>query len=161
MTSQIRQFAKVAEQFVAWAETAPQSSTNEVIRALQILSSLYQQALQLDVQFQDSYPEPDDISHEYRDNIFKRFGTLPFNYYSKCFDPHNVPDELPVIADVADDLADIWFDLRKGLCLFSAGQVQAAGYEWQQSFWQHWGAHATGAINALHCWHAEHSGSAT
>jgi hypothetical protein len=161
MTSQIQQFTKEAKQFCAWAETSPQNSTTEIIQALKLLPSLYQQASQLEVQFQDSYPDPDDAFHISRDNIFKRFGALPFNYYSKCFDPHNVPDEQPVIADLADDLADIWFDLRKGLSLFNAGHVQAAGYEWQQSFWQHWGAHATGAINALHCWHAEHSGSAT
>jgi Domain of unknown function (DUF5063) len=161
MTLQIQQFSQVAKQFCAWAEAAPQSSAIEVKQALQILPILYQQASQLEIQFQDSYPEPGNIAYESRTIVFKRFGALPFNYYSKCFDPHNVPDELPVVADVADDLADIWSDLKKGLSLFNAGHVLAAGYEWQQSFWQHWGAHATGAINALHCWHAEHTGSAT
>jgi hypothetical protein len=81
---------------------------------------------------------------------FRRFGSLPFNFYSECFNPLVVPAEEPVIADFADDLADIWRDVKPGLLLFRAGD-RAAGH-WRFHFDVHWGHHATAAMYALQAW---------
>lgn len=52
---------------------------------------------------------------------------------------------------VADDLADIWSDLRDGLSLLDgAGSVVDAVWEWRFSFDIHWGAHAVEALRAVH-----------
>lgn len=155
MTKQIHQFAEVAEAFCGWAEGSASSPENEALSALQHLSSLYQQALSLPTLFGEE--EPSEVSHDAWAQIYARFGTLPFNYYSQCFNRSDPSAEAPVVADLADDLADVWRDVKRGLSLFSAGHVEAACWEWRQGFWQHWGHHAAGGIYALHTWLAERS----
>lgn len=158
MTSPIEQFAKAAAEFCAWAEDKPGAPEDEARLAHQHLSSLYQLALQLPPQFGDE--QSPEISSDAWQSVYRRFGALPFNYYAQFFDPQVVPPEDAGIADLADDLADIWRDLKKGLVLFNAGHVPAAAWEWRQGFWQHWGHHAVGGLYALHCWFAEHPKSA-
>lgn len=51
-----------------------------------------------------------------------RFKKLPFQYYGVVFDPLQVPPEAPVIGDLADDLADIYVDLKSGLLLWGSGK---------------------------------------
>ena len=127
--------------------------------ALHLLSKLYQQALLLPSMFGEE--KPDEVTHGAWKIVYARFDSLPFNYYMQCSRPHNVPDDLPGVADLADDLADIWRDLKRGLSLYNAGHIPAACWEWQQGFWQHWGNHAAGGIYALHSWLAEHQQGAT
>lgn len=150
MNSDVKAFAEVAEKFCTWAEGEPMSPQKEAIYALQLLAELYQQGLQLPKIFGDE--ESAEISHEDWSKVYKRFGALPFNYYMQCLEPQNVPDDLPGVADLADDLADIWRDLKRGLDLFNSGFVPAAVWDWRQSFWTHWGRHATGSLFALHNW---------
>lgn len=145
----MRQFAHTAKRFCAWAEGAVASPEDEAQLALEHLSSLYQQALRLPVIFSDEDPtEKDDTAWS---KVYSRFGSLPFNDYAQCFDPAELSTGAGT-ADIADDLADIWRDLKQGLSLFDAGYIDAAATEWRQSFWQHWGRHAAGGIYALHSW---------
>lgn len=150
----IHQFAEVAEQFCIWAEGAPLSPKREAELANQLLSTLYQRALMLTDVFEDV--EAVRVTRDEWDLVYKRFGSLPFNYYMQCADPDNVPNELPGVADLADDLADTWGDLKRGLMLYKAGYPIAASWEWQGSFWSHWGDHAAGGIYALHVWLRAH-----
>ena len=62
-----------------------------------------------------------------------------------------------MVADLADDLADVWRDVKRGLSLFNAGHVEAACWEWRQGFLATLGYHAAGGIYALHTWLAERS----
>jgi hypothetical protein len=85
--------------------------------------------------------------------MFKRFGVLPINYYSECVDPLVIPpNESPGIGDLADDLADIWQDLRGGLALYDAGHIGAAASGWRAAFDLHWGNHAAQALYVLQLW---------
>lgn len=62
-------------------------------------------------------------------------------------------DQEPVVVNLplADDLADIWRDLRGGLdSLASTGVVADAVWEWRFNFEIHWGAHAIEALRAVH-----------
>lgn len=61
----------------------------------------------------------------------------------------------PVVGSLADDLADIWRDLRPGLDAMDAVQSAAADPEtilwhWRWTFAYHWGRHAAAAIRVLH-----------
>jgi hypothetical protein len=98
------------------------------------------------------YAEAPDLPTEEYDRIFRRFGALPFNYYSECFDPLILPAEEPVAADLADDLADIWRDVKGGLLLYDAGSPQSAAWHWSTHYSFHWGHHATSALYALQSW---------
>lgn len=153
MIQRVKHFAEAAERFCAWAEGGSSSPENEAVVALQHLSSLYQQALNLPTLSGDE--DPGEVTHEEWTNVHRRLGSLPFSYYSQCSNPSDLSTDAPGVADLADDLADIWRDLKRGLSLFHAGHIEAAGQEWRQSFWQHWGHHAAGGLYALHSWFAE------
>ena len=153
MTQQVQQFAEAAELFCAWVESSPSAANVEAETALKHLSTLYRFALELPEGLGEE--EPGDIPYEAWFAVYQRFAALPFNYYAQCFDPFEIPAEA-VTADLADDLADTWRDLKRGLLLFKAGHVDSAVWEWRESFWQHWGQHAAGGIYALHAWYSRH-----
>jgi hypothetical protein len=85
--------------------------------------------------------------------VYQRFGALPFNYYS-AVDPHEVPAKDFTVGDLADDLADIWVDVKFGLASYQVGRADEAARDWRWSFDAHWGQHAVGALFAIRSWAA-------
>ncbi len=155
--SPVDSFADTARQFCAWAEGPPGDAASEAATARSFLCRLYLEALSLaEASSWDQREEWEPAGRTLPDwqDVFKRFGALPFNYYS-CVAPHVVPNDQVVVGDLADDLADIWRDLRVGLWAYRAGKVVAAESEWRSSFNIHWGRHAADALLALHCWEPE------
>lgn len=130
-------FATAARIFCSWVESPPGEPSSEVVVALRHLMRLYRAALELPERFED-FDAP-RVSDEEWKVVFRRFGSLPFNYYAECFDPLTVPCEEPVVSDLADDLADIWRDIKAGLVLYETGHPDAAVWEWKQHFQFHWG----------------------
>ncbi len=153
MSAQVEHFARAAERFCSWAEAEPSGTDAEVLTALGHLSDLYQLVLGLPELFDEQ--EPPEVLQESWERVYARFASMPFNYYSQCFDPQEL-DSTPVVADLADDLADVWRDLKRGLLLFHAGHTASACWEWRESFWQHWGQHATASLHALHSWRSQY-----
>lgn len=72
------------------------------------------------------------ISHDEWSQFFKKFGGLPVNSYFDVFNP--LQEEEPVINSLADDLADIYRDLKEGLSLFEANHPIDAAWEWRFGF---------------------------
>lgn len=153
MNSSIERFAETARRFCTWAEGEPQAAATEANIALRLLSELHERALQLP---EGAVPgDPQAPSHEAWTVVFRRFGSLPFNYYVQQTDPFVFEDAGHEVGDLADDLADIWADLKGGLSLFDAGLKDAAASHWWQYFWIHWGMHATSGLYPLRYWIAE------
>ncbi|MCU7805774.1 MAG: DUF5063 domain-containing protein [Candidatus Thiodiazotropha sp. (ex Lucinoma borealis)] len=75
---------------------------------------------------------------------------LRFNYYRVVDDPEKIPGDQPSAGDLADDLRDIYVDLKSGLASFDAGDINQAEEDWRTSFYLHWGQHATNVISVLH-----------
>lgn len=67
--------------------------------------------------------------------------------YFKVFDPY--VDEPRVCGSLSDDVLDIYYDLKRGLVAYDAGQIGAAVWEWRFHFDHHWGDHAVDALRAL------------
>jgi hypothetical protein len=143
-------FFGTASEFCRWAEVRPATPDDEVATALSLLSRLYAQALELPPLFDEE--DAPKVSHEEWLVIYKRFGSLPFNYYAEYSEPHCTEDPSPGMGDLADDLADIWRDLKGGLALYNKGNHAAAAWERRESFNIHWARHAAGALYALQCW---------
>jgi Domain of unknown function (DUF5063) len=155
MSKPIEQFADIVRRFCQWAESEPQDPTSEARTARRLLAELYLQAIDLPKAPSDA--DAPEIAQEQYQSVFKRFGALPFNYYSECFNPLAIPAEQPVTADLADDLADIWRDLKRGLALYESGSVEAAAWEWGFHFNTHWGHHTCGALYALQTWFSQNN----
>ena len=146
----LEEFAHTASVFCDWADAPPGQPDEEFDTALSLVSRLFAQALELPELF-DGQDAP-ATSHDAWLATYNRFGSLPFNHYAVHSDPTDTVDPSAAIGDLADDLADIWRDLRGGLALYRAGNRAAAACEWRDTFRTHWGRHAASALYALHCW---------
>ncbi len=60
------------------------------------------------------------------------------------------PDEMHMSGSLADDLTDIYFDLRHGLDLLDEVRPQRAARAWQTSYRLHWGQHLVDAERHLY-----------
>jgi hypothetical protein len=149
VTSPVEVFADAAMRFCEWAEGPPGDEGSEVAEARMHIARLYVAALAL--RSIGGAPDPDGPKDSEWDLMFRRFGALPFNYYSTV-DPHVVPGEQFFVGDLADDLADMWRDLKRGLVPYRAGDLAGAESTWRLHFDIHWGRHAAEALWALQCW---------
>jgi hypothetical protein len=59
------------------------------------------------------------------------------------------PFDSVVEGSLADDIADIYRDLRDGFVAYDSGDVGEAVWNWRTEFDSHWGRHAARAIYAL------------
>jgi hypothetical protein len=152
VSTTIDRFALAARTFVAWAELPGSNDPYaEAVSARRIVTALIAAAIELPAGTCGDQDAPDLPDDEYQ-RVFKRFGALPFNAYSEFFNPLSVPPEEPVVADLADDLADIWRDVKSGLQLYDSGSPESAAWHWSFHYSYHWGHHATGALYALQAW---------
>jgi Domain of unknown function (DUF5063) len=143
-------FHECVKEFCSWAESESDKPEVELVKALHLLSRLYSNALMLKMANCVTEHEAIHISNEQWNIIFKRFGSLPFNYYPDVDDITEIETPSTSLGDVADDLADIYRDLKAGLWLYEQGYELEADYEWKFNFNVHWGIHAVNAMNALH-----------
>jgi hypothetical protein len=94
--------------------------------------------------------ESEAISHERWKEILERFSGLPLSGYWDVFDPLKEEEKEPVFTTLADDLADIYRDVKENFSLYEAGYIHEAVWQWRFNFLIHWGQHLTGAQRAMH-----------
>ena len=54
------------------------------------------------------------------------------------------------VGDLADDMADIYREVKNGLCAFNRGPTNEAIWHWQEGFCSHWGDHVVDALRGMH-----------
>ena len=151
---ELQLFARQARRFQHWILESQCGGASAAREALLELNGVYGAALGLPSPFlaQHETEHSAGVDADEFDRVRMWCSRLPFQYYGKVFDPTVVPPEEPVIGDVADDIADVYRDVVKGLRLFDAGLFDDALWEWGFGFRTHWGKHATDAIRAIHLW---------
>lgn len=157
MASDLQVFAAAARRYCAWAVSIEEGETGAAT-ALRRIVDLYQAALGLPTHsIEGTQDDLVEFGTDEREVVRVACARLPLQYYSEQFDPLTVPPaEDATIGDIADDISDIFADVRKGLYYFDRGQFSDAAWEWSFGFQIHWGRHAVCAIRALHAWLAEH-----
>jgi len=139
-------FASAAAEFCKLVDGAPSLAVPGFCRELaRSLSNLCALALDL------PEVEPTEREHERAPArpIQVAFGND--DHYREVFDAYS--EDEPVLGSLADDLGDIYADLRRGLDVFRGGTEDDArdgAWEWRFSFFSHWGEHATSALRALY-----------
>lgn len=167
-----RAFAAVADQYCQVIERRTSSTRERFLQDLHaLLPRLYAAALALPPP--DLPLESDDSSNE--DGLQSPAETIPSkdpdrgqteewmdlytslgsyigsqNHYREIFDPYAALPEPEVTGSLADDLADIYRDVRSGLRKWQRGENDEALWEWRFNFESHWGEHVTGALRALY-----------
>jgi hypothetical protein len=148
----IHNFVLAAERFRDWMEGVPVGDLADFQEGASALAALYSGLLRLP----DLNPEGELHDPIWdRARIQPRLDSLPFKYYGKVYDPHVVPPEEPVTGSLHGDLADVYLQVIPLLDDFHAGRRDEAVWSWRFSGYTHWGAHATGALGAMHWWLAE------
>lgn len=139
-------FSEVARLFCDWAEKG--SLTSE--QAQQHLADLHACILRVQLLTPEGEGDCEDfLTNEDWKRIYNRFQTLEPHIYRNVYDP--LEDQPGVdIAPLADDLADIYRDVKEGLVLFDRGLFEEAIWQWRYNFQIHWGRHLTAALTALH-----------
>lgn len=154
---QLDAFAEEARRFCRWA-TGEDGETMNAASALRRVSALYAAALELPLPFTKGMPaalSKVDAPSEAVEQVAARVASLKPLVYWEIFDPLYNPPEEPVAGSIADDLGDIYRDVARGFVLFESGERAEALWEWGFNFRIHWGAHATGAMRALHAYLAQ------
>lgn len=155
-TAPALRYRAAAQAFVELIEGRGRTSPAEWLAQVHMrLPELYAAALALgEVEPATSEANPRAMSQEEWASVYADIcGVLgKWNYYWLVFDPYIDSDREAVCGSVADDLADIYRDLRDGLeNVKSVGKVRPNNvfWEWRSDFRSHWAAHATGALRAL------------
>jgi Domain of unknown function (DUF5063) len=157
---QVVTFQRAASQFCDLLELDVPQSDSWIREILMALSDLYVAANKLSmlepVEFSEDIPEQLKIHHHQWEAMCDRVSqVLPQTLYLTYFDLTEAldPEQKPGIGDLADDLADIYRDLKPGLRATGSQDDTAMGavlFEWQFSFRSHWGDHAVNAMKLLH-----------
>ncbi len=151
--AQWHRFAELARAYCKLIET-------DVVRGrpgLEVIQSslirLYSAASKLP-EVPNSIERPARIERNSWNNVYRglqeRF--KDFDTYWDAFNPLKKGEDDPITNSLADDLADIWRDLAAGLKspVFSVEELRGVRWEWRFTFHVHWGAHAIGALRAMH-----------
>jgi hypothetical protein len=163
----VAQFGAVAERYCAIVDAAAAVDRNEFLLQLyRFLPVLIDQAIRLPrVEFNDD--EEEDPEEETRirqvrararmtdeewgrlyNSLKERLGD--WDLYWQVWDP--TKDTEAIRGSLADDIADIYRDLKEGICLGKEDQVpnREATFEWRCGFYSHWGKHAIDALRTIH-----------
>jgi hypothetical protein len=149
-------FADQVARYQRWLLSNTDQGAAAVRECLIQLLELYRAGLELPPAWSDELTDRQDVDRvsdvewQRAYNVSRR---LPLDHYTDVFDPtEDRPDEGPVIANLADDLADIYRDVVSGLRAYEQGDRADAVWEWSFGLHHHWGAHAVDAIRAAHWW---------
>ena len=132
-------FHRCAKIFCDFVDTHRIIKESDYPSWLNQLVDLYHNALELD--FPASDPDTNHI------DIDIQLSSDSSDIYWEVFAPL-ILDE-PVAGSLADDIHDIYIEIKRGLILTQAN-TDAALWEWKWGFDNHWGNHAINTIRALH-----------
>ncbi len=139
-------FAEVARRFCDWVENDEAMPEH----AHQHLADLHSSILRVELVTPEvEEAEEEGLTHDDWKRIYNKFQTLEPRIYRNVYDPLEESSQID-FAPLADDLADIYRDVKEGLLLFDRGFFDDARWEWRHNFQIHWGRHLTAALTALY-----------
>lgn len=149
-TEQARNFARKARAYCALVDQPPALARDKALLLLsQALADLLQLALRLPDLSDEATPEVNANCEPAASTLQEWVSLLCLDHYWVVFDPFANPESSLTFNSLADDLSDVYSDLKRGLFLFEAGLVHAACWEWRSSFSSHWGESLLEAQRAL------------
>ncbi len=119
-------------------------------RLLGTIPELYAAAVELPAVETTEVETPPGMSEPDWRTLFESIGGS-FTSMTRKWLEHNA-DALPPRQTefLADDLADTYRDLSRGLEFWNRSDFQVAVWDWRFHFWHHWGEHAVDALRICH-----------
>ena len=150
----IPQFVRSARDYCRLIDEADAQTPRRFLETVQtVLARLYSLALELPLVDPTTHGEPpDSMSHDDWRRLYDRLSNFlgDSNLYWMVFDPVDPNDHDSIPHTLADDLSDIYRDLRQAS--LGSGDEMSADDLWSLrfSFETHWGHHAVDALAAIH-----------
>lgn len=148
-----KRFSGLAEEFCRIVDSAREMTIPEFLAELaRNIPHLYGAGARLDdVEKENFEPKPPFAYvlawQPLYDFLKEKLGST--GEYLEVFNPIEKEEAIP--HSLADDLADIYCDLKRGFAVLEAGGPPVnAIWEWHFGFWYHWGEHAVSALRAIH-----------
>ena len=158
-------FGAVAEQFCEVVDAASGMDRIELLtRIYRLLPNLIDEAIKLPkISTDDDDDESDELiqskprpSGRPNDEEWGQLYNLlkgklgDWGGYWQVSDPTR--DKAAIFGSLADDIADIYRDLKRGLLLKEAGQSSSEEiiWDWRLHYYFHWGQHAMDALRTIH-----------
>jgi hypothetical protein len=145
------EFELIARRYCTWVESSDELDRDRFLRELERhLAALYLAAIDLPPGDADGPDAPPSMTHDEGHALSRRLSEKlgDADYYRLIFDPYRADPE--VTASLAEDVVDIYRDLRDGFGLLEAGgSHEGAVWEWRFGFDSHWGRHAAHSLYAV------------
>jgi len=151
------EFVAVANEFCKYAEHAGELKGDEILKILQrILPFLYLKASllpSLEPFFEDGNEKfvTEQIWLGIKEALRDKFGTA--DDFLEVFDEKMNDSDVPVIASISENIADIYQDLKDFLLLYQTGTAEVmndAVWECKLNFENYWGQKLTNSLRAIH-----------
>jgi len=159
----IVEFVTVANEFCKYAEHASEIKGEELLKILQRLLPL----LYLKVSFLPEFtPYFEDANEKFvtetawtviHDTFKKKFGSA--DEYLEVFEERMNESDVPVVASLAENMADIYQDLKDFILLYQTGTMEVmndALWECRMNFESYWGQKLVNALRAIHKFNCSH-----
>ncbi len=153
----VLEFVTVANEFCHFTESIDAHQRKEFVHKTQkVLTLLYLKASMLP-QVEDLLEEtPEKFVSEDDYNYLQRKITTKmgeFDTYQEVFDPDMQYSDAPIAASLAENITDIYQDLKDFTLAYRIGTLEVmndALFECQQNFEHYWGQKLVNALRALH-----------
>ena len=159
-------FSSIAERYCGLVDSASELTRTQLLVALyRFLPELLSEAIRLP----DTDPHDRASNDDPNENLAPKFthSRLSDSDWSKLFQSlrqklgdadlyqeifNPIEGKNSVTASLADDIADVYRDLRDGLSLANVEAASPADviWEWRFGFYSHWGNHAMNALRTMH-----------
>ena len=152
----VRAFLETAMRYCEAIETGVESTPRALFEELEILlPQLIADVLRLPIVRRPGPMPPDDDRPDRWRSLCQTLATFLGEHrrYWAVFDPASPQADDPMVGDLADDLADIYCDLRRGLDLWETADPALRReilWRWRFDYESHWGQHAVDALRTVY-----------
>ncbi len=140
---------EVADQYCTLIDRTLQASEHSLTQLFDLMPRLHAAVTALNSYEAGDMP-PHEIDLDERFELYSHLRRVLGERDGYWLEFDAAPEEVHMSGSLADDLMDIYFDLRYGLDLLDEVWPQRAAQAWQSSYRLHWGQHLVDAERHLY-----------
>lgn len=149
LTETLAEMVGVAESYCQLIERTGWENGDWLESLFKLMPRLHLAVTALTAYDTDDTPLP-DVNLDERFELYSRLRKVLGERDSYWLEFDAAPEEIHMSGSLADDLTDIYFDLKHGLLLLDEAWPQRAAQVWQSSYRRHWGQHLVDAERHLY-----------
>ena len=149
LANALSEMVAVAEDFCHLIDSKLQLSDDSLDQLFTLMPRLHAAVTALNAYDTGEIP-PNEVDLDDRFEVYSRLRRMLGERDSYWLEFDAAPEAMHMSGSLADDLTDIYFDLRYGLELLDEVWPQRAAQAWQSTYRMHWGQHLVDAERHLY-----------